>query len=98
MFRAHMHIRPDGPTLKMEGRLVGNWARHTRLTMTDQTVPPRLVVDLTDITYVDSVGEEVLAWFASIGATFASDAVYGAEVCERLQLPVHRRFSVTALA
>ena len=88
MFRAQIHQFPNGPTLKMEGRLVSDWAEQAKLSMINGAVPRGLIVDLTEVTYVDSVGERVLAWFASIGASFAADAVYATELCERLQLPL----------
>ena len=90
MFRAQMNQLANGPTLKMEGSLVGQWAEEAKSLLTNGPVPQGLVVDLTDVSYVDTVGEEVLTWFASVGASFMAKAVYAASLCERLQLPVHR--------
>jgi len=80
----------------MEGRLVGDWAEEAKLSMINGAIPRGLIVDLTEVTYVDSIGEKVLAWFASIGALFAADAVYAAELCERLQLPLQRKSAIAA--
>jgi len=95
MFRAQIIQLANGPTLKMEGNLVGQWAEEARSLLTSSPVPQGLVVDLTDVSYVDSVGEDVLAWFASVGASFMAKAVYAASLCERLQLPVHRKAPIS---
>ncbi|MGO9405368.1 MAG: hypothetical protein ACLPVW_18060 [Terriglobales bacterium] len=87
MFRAEIHQLANGPTLKMEGRLVGDWAEQAKSLVTKASVPKGLIVDLTDVTYVDSVGEQVLNWFKSIGAAFLAKGIYAAGVCERLRLP-----------
>ena len=88
MFRAELLWMADGPTLKMEGRLIGEWAEQAKSLITKDSVPKGLIVDLTDVTYVDSVGEQVLKWFQSVGAAFMAKGVYAAGVCERLYLPL----------
>jgi hypothetical protein len=87
MFRAQIHQMADGPTLKMEGCLVAEWAQEAKSLLTDGPVPKGLIVDITDVCHIDYVGEQVLAWLASIGASFMAGGVYAASVCERLQLP-----------
>ena len=49
-----------------------------------------LVVDLTEITFIDAVGEEVLSFLGSFGAEFVATTSYTLDVCERLQLPLAR--------
>ena len=39
MFRAEIHELEDGPTLKMEGRLVGQWAEQAKSLVTMNSVP-----------------------------------------------------------
>jgi hypothetical protein len=87
MFRAHITQTADGPTLKMEGCLVAEWAKEAKSLMTNGPVPKGLIVDISDVCHIDSVGEQVLAWLASIGASFTAGGVYGAWICERLRLP-----------
>ncbi len=89
MFRAQINQMADGPTLKMEGCMVAEWAEEAKSLMTSGPVPKGLIVDITDVSYIDSVGEQVLAWLASIGASFMAGGVYAASVCERLHLPFH---------
>jgi hypothetical protein len=90
MFRAEIHQLTNGSILKLEGRLVGEWAEQARALVTKSAVPAGLVIDLTDVSYIDPVGEQVLTWFRSIGAVFVAKAVYVAGVCERLRLPLQK--------
>ena len=94
MFRAKINQLSSGTTLKMEGSLVGAWAEEAKSLVTSGPVPKGLIVDLTDVSYIDSIGEQLLAWLASVGASFMAKAVYAASLCERLQLPVHRQVRV----
>jgi hypothetical protein len=89
MFRAQIIQLASGPTLKMEGNLVGAWAEEAKSLVTSGPVPKGLIVNLADVSYVDSVGEQVLVWLASVGSSFISNGLYATSVCERLQLPVH---------
>ncbi len=86
MFRAEILWLANGPTLKMEGRLVGEWAEHAMCLVTTDVVPKGLIVDLTEVSYVDRAGERLLSWLGSIGAVFAAGSVYAIAVCERLGL------------
>ena len=89
MFRAQIHQSASGPTLKMEGSLVDKWAEEAKSLVTGSPVPKGLIVDLTDVSYIDSVGEQVLAWLASVGSSFMARGVYALSICERLNLPVN---------
>ncbi len=43
------------------------------------------------MSYIDSVGEELLKWLASVDALFVAGNVYATAVCDRLRLsPIHR--------
>jgi hypothetical protein len=86
MFRAEIHHFANGPVVKMEGRLVGDWAEQALSLVARGPVPKGLIIDLTEVTYVDSIGEQVLNWFSSIGAVFVAQNIYAAAVCERLNL------------
>ena len=91
MFRAQIYQSAGGATLKMEGSLVGKWAEEAKSLVTSSPVPKGLIVDMTDVSYVDSVGEQVLAWLASVGSSFMAKGVYAASICERLNLPANGR-------
>src|SRR5271165_1150035 len=88
MLRMEFYELPDCMKLRMEGRFVHDFAEHARMLIGDAPLPPKLIVDLSDVNYVDAVGEEVLLWFKNIGVTFTAESAYSHDVCERLQLPV----------
>jgi ABC-type transporter Mla MlaB component len=87
MFRAELQWLASGPTLKLEGKLVADWAEQARCLVTKDVLPKDLIVDLTEVSYVDSVGEQLLKWLASAGAVFIAGSVYAFAVCDRLRLP-----------
>jgi len=70
MFRAEIQWSASGPTLKLEGRLVADWAEQARCLVTKDVLPQDLIVDLTEVSYIDSMGEQLLKWLASVGAVF----------------------------
>jgi len=93
MFRAEVQWLASGPTLKLEGKLVADWAEQARCLVTKDVLPKGLIVDLTDISYVDSVGEQLLKWLAGVGAVFVAGSVYAFAVCDRLRLPPMQRIT-----
>jgi hypothetical protein len=48
----------------------------------------KLVVDLTDVTFIDSSGEEVLLFLGRLEAEFVAETSYTLDFCERLSLPL----------
>ncbi len=86
MLRAEFHNITNGLTLKLEGRLVGEWAVQVKSLVAKEALPKRLVVDLTEVTYVDSVGEHLLTWLGTLHAAFAAETCYAHNLCEQLHL------------
>ena len=78
-------------TMLLEGRFVGPFADDTRDLVTRCKIPLRLIVNLSEVTFVDAVGEEVLSWLARIGGEFVAENCYPLNVCERLHLPMARK-------
>ena len=78
---------PGGAALR---RLTGEYAEQVRELLTRCNPETTLVVDLTEVTFVDSAGEEVLSDFMQRRGEFIADNVYAKHLCERLQLPVVR--------
>jgi hypothetical protein len=93
MFRAEIQWLASGPTLKLEGKLVADWAEQARCLVTRDVLPKGLIVDLTELSYIDSVGEQLLKWLASVGALFIAGSVYAIAVCDRLRLPPMQRIT-----
>ena len=91
MFRAEIQWLASGPTLKLEGKLVTDWAEQARCLVTKDVLPKDLIVDLTEVSYIDSVGEQLLKWLASVGAVFVAGSVYAFAICDRLRLSPMQR-------
>lgn len=90
MFR--MEFIEIGPelTVRIEGRFVGYFPDEARSTIARRKIPAGLIVDISDVTYVDLHGEEALTWLGQIGARFVADSSYALDLCERLHLRIAR--------
>jgi len=63
MLRAEIQSSADTLRLTLEGRLTGEDAERTRTLITHCAADVRLLVDLTELVFVDAAGEAVLAFF-----------------------------------
>jgi len=90
MLRAEVHSSADTLQLMLEGRFTGDDAERTRMLITSCAAGVRLLVDLTEVMFVDAAGEEVLSFFGQFGAEFVAPTSYTLDVCERLHLPIAR--------
>ena len=87
MLRVELHHS----ILTLEGRLTAMDAEHIQsLIMRAEVLANTLMVDLTEITFVDSVGETVLSFLGRLGAEFVAETAYSLDVCERLGLRLAR--------
>ena len=86
MLRVEFEDVGDTVTMRLQGRFVGPFAKDTGDLVTHHKIPPRLVVNLSEVTFVDATGEEILSWLARIGGRFIADNCYPLHVCERLHL------------
>jgi len=78
----------DGALIcRLEGRFTGKGADEVRTLVTRCDCKLELVVDLTDVLFIDTTGEEVLLFVKRLGAQFVAETSYSRDVCERLQLP-----------
>jgi hypothetical protein len=78
----------DGALIcRLEGRFTGAGAEEVRTLVTRCDSKLELVVDLTDVMFIDAIGEEVLLFVKRLGAQFVTETSYSRDVCERLQLP-----------
>jgi hypothetical protein len=71
----------------LEGRFTGEGAEEVRRLVTRCDSKLELVVDLTDVMFIDAIGEEVLLFVKRLGAQFVAETSYSRDVCERLELP-----------
>ena len=88
MLRVEVDDSTNTLSLKLQGRLVGEEAKNTRTLMTRHRPGKRLVVDVTEVTFIDSVGEDTLLFFSQFGAGFIAETSYSRYICERLHLRV----------
>jgi hypothetical protein len=88
MLRVEFQDAGKTVTMRLEGRFVGPFAENARDLVTRSKIPALLVVNLSEVTFVDAVGEEMLSWLARIGGEFIADNCYPLHVCERLHLPM----------
>ena len=73
---------------RLEGRFTGDGAEQVRTLVTRCGDKLELVVDLTEVMFIDAVGENVLSFMRKLGAEFVAETAYSHDVCERLQLPL----------
>ena len=79
----------DGALIcRLEGRLTGEMAEHVRLLVTRCESELELVIDLTEVMFIDAMGEDVLSFVKKLGGTFIAETAYSRDICERLHLPL----------
>jgi hypothetical protein len=88
MLRVEICDSAETLILKLEGRFTGSDAEHTRTLTTRLAAREKLLVDLTEVVFVDATGEEVLSFLGRFGAEFVAPNSYVLDVCERLNLRV----------
>jgi len=88
MLRVEICDSADTLILRLEGRLTGDDAEYTRTLTTRFTARVKLLVDLTEVVFIDASGEAVLSFLGRFGAEFVAPNSYTLDVCERLNLPV----------
>ena len=88
MLRVKTQESDDAYIVSLEGRLKAEGAEQVRTLITSDLPEKKLIVNVTDVMFVDSTGEEVLALFKRFGAEFVADNVYTLDICERLNLPL----------
>lgn len=82
----------DGALIcRLEGRFTGQGAEQVRTLATRCDSKLELVVDLTEIMFIDAIGEEVLSFVKKLGAQFIAETSYSRDICERLNLPLVRK-------
>jgi hypothetical protein len=88
MLRVEFQDVGNTVTMRLEGRFVGPFAKDTRDLVMRCKIPLRLIVNLSEVTFVDAIGEEALSCLAQIGGEFVAENCYPIHVCERLHLPM----------
>ena len=79
----------DGSLIcRLQGRFTREGAEEVRVLVTRCNSKLELVVDLTDVMFIDAIGEDVLLFVKRLGAQFVAETSYSRDVCERLGLPL----------
>lgn len=74
--------------LRFEGRFTSDGAEQVRLLVARCHSKLELIVDLTEVMFVDAVGENVLSLLKKLDAEFVAETAYSRDVCARLSLPL----------
>jgi hypothetical protein len=96
MLRIEFYKTPHGITVGLQGRFVKEFAEHACMLIGKSSAPSQFIVDLSDVTFVDAVGERVLTRFKELGVAFTADSAYCLDICERLNLPLAASFNQEA--
>jgi hypothetical protein len=88
MLRVQKQELDDALICRLEGRFTGKGAEEVRTLVTRCDSKLQLVVDLTDLMFIDAIGEDVLLFVKRLGAQFVAETSYSRDICERLQLPL----------
>jgi anti-anti-sigma regulatory factor len=88
MLRVETQESVDALIFRLEGRFTGEGAEDVRTLVTRCDNEMKLVIDLTEVLFIDALGEGVLSFLKRLGAQFVAETSYSRDVCERLQLPL----------
>ncbi len=88
MLRVEICDSADTLLLRLQGRFTGDDAEQTRSLAVHLAARGKLLVDLTEVVFIDRTGEEVLSFLGQFGAEFLAPNSYVFDVCERLNLQV----------
>lgn len=96
MLRVEIQVTENSLILALQGRFTDGAAENTRTLTKRCREGMRLVVDLTEVTFVDSAGEEVLSFLGHFGAEFVAQTSYALDICDRLNLRLARGMAPNA--
>jgi hypothetical protein len=88
MLRVEIYDSAETLILRLVGRFTGDDAEHTRTLAARFAARGKALVDLTEVVFIDAVGEEVLSFLGQFGARFVAPNSYVLDVCDRLNLRV----------
>jgi hypothetical protein len=80
----------DTAILRMSGRMAEGCREEVESVLGERRELSHTIVDLSEVTYIDRTGEELLSWLDRCGARFLADSSYVSHICERLHLKMSR--------
>lgn len=87
MLRVETQELEEALVCRLEGRFTGEGAEQVRSLVTRCDSKLDLVVDITELMFIDAVGEGVLLFVKKLGGKFIAETSYSRHICERLHLP-----------
>jgi hypothetical protein len=88
MLRVETQQLDDALICRLEGRFTGQGAEQVRSLATRWDSKFEAVVDLTEVMFIDLVGEDVLLFIKKLGGQFVAGTSYARDICNRLELPL----------
>ncbi len=88
MLRVETRQLDDALICRLEGRFTGQGAEQLRLLVSRWDAKLRLIIDITEMMFIDAIGEDVLSFVKQLGAQFIAETSYSRHTCERLSLPL----------
>lgn len=87
MLRVEMQDSENDSTIRVDGRLTHEHPNQVRTVVALCKTLMTLVVDFTEMNFVNPVGEMVLFWLKRVRPKFVAENSYPLDACERLHLP-----------
>ena len=88
MLRVQIRDASNTLLVKIEGKFSGEDAEYVQTSIARFNTTLDVVIDITDVTFVDATGEIVLKFFRRLGAVFVAESSYSLYMCEQLRLPL----------
>ncbi|HYB67122.1 MAG TPA: hypothetical protein VEC43_02245 [Candidatus Acidoferrales bacterium] len=89
MVRAQFHKSNGNLALTLEGGLESAWALQVKTLVSRRFVPNGLLVDMSSVTSVDSIGKQLLLWLNDLHAQFVAETCYARDICQQLHLKLN---------
>jgi len=86
MLRIFLENHGETSIVRIEGKFAGPDSFNYVSKLIQGLPPNRVLVDLSEVTYVDADGEEALFWLSQIGVSFKATSYYIIDLCRRLCL------------
>ncbi|MDR3723727.1 MAG: hypothetical protein P4K83_04480 [Terracidiphilus sp.] len=86
MLRIFLENHGETSIVRIEGKFAGPDSFNYVSRLMQGLQPNRVVVNLSEVSYVDADGEQALVWLCQIGASFKTTTYYTIDLCRRLSL------------
>jgi hypothetical protein len=88
MLRITFHGLVHDMKIRMEGRFASTYAEEALKFVLLFKAPSTVAVDISELSFIDEIGEDLLSGLGGLGVKFVADSLYAFDVCERLHLQV----------